>query len=124
MKITVNIPPFVPIQIGGKNAVKDFDALLDTGSTYVIISGEDAIDLGYEPSHANSIHLGTAVGLVSAPLITLDYIEMFGFKIEKIEAVVKDLADTGINSVIGWSLLKYFEFSLNAKEGILEIKKC
>lgn len=91
------------------NAVKDFDVLLDTGSTYVIILWEDAIDLGYEPSHARSIHLGTASGLVSAPLIILDYIEMLGFKIEKIDTVVKDLVDTGINSVIGWSLLKYFD---------------
>ncbi|MEW6104359.1 MAG: hypothetical protein AB1630_11200 [bacterium] len=50
IEIFARIPPFVSIQIGGRKATKDFDALLDTGSTYVIVSWEDAIDLGYEHS--------------------------------------------------------------------------
>jgi len=35
---TIGIPPIITIPIGGPEAVKDVDALIDTGSTYCVCS--------------------------------------------------------------------------------------
>jgi predicted aspartyl protease len=66
--------------------------------------------------------VGTAGGRINAPIVVLDYVEMLGFRVEKVEALVKDISEIGINSLIGWSLLKHFKTFLDPKESILEIQ--
>ncbi len=48
VKVSINIPPLIPIRIGGSKAQKEVDALVDTGSTYLVISWENALDMGYD----------------------------------------------------------------------------
>ena len=54
------IPPIFPVRIGGPKAVKDVDAIIDTGSTYCVVSFDDAVGMGYEPWRAITVPVGTA----------------------------------------------------------------
>lgn len=121
-KLSLQIPTFLNIRIGGPKSIKGFNALLDTGSTYVVVSWEDAIELGYEPWRSPEVQVGTVGGRINAPVVVLDYVEMLGFRVERVEALVKDISEIGINSLIGWSLLKHFKTLLDPKHGILEIE--
>lgn len=122
IKVKIDIPPIVPMRLKGSKAEKELDALLDTGSTYVIISWEDALEMGYDPSRAPETQIATGGGMIKAPLIVLDSVEVFGFKKTKVEAVVKDLTEVGIDSVLGWSFLEDFTILIDSKKGILEME--
>ncbi|MBC8521787.1 MAG: clan AA aspartic protease [Candidatus Syntrophoarchaeum sp.] len=119
----IGIPPIITIQIGGPEAVKDVDALIDTGSTYCVISLEDAVGMGYEPWRAATVPVGTAGGMISAPLIKIGFVKVLGFKIENVETIVKDLTGVGIDAVVGWSFLRHFKFSFDSEDGIFEMEE-
>ena len=120
IKIRIKIPPVIPISLSGPRAIKELDALLDTGSTYVIISWEDALELGYEPTKAPEVPVATGGGMITAPLIVLESMELLGLKRNKVKALVKDLTETGIDAIIGWSFLDNYSFRINAKRKSLE----
>ncbi len=123
MRRKIGIPPIVPIQVGSQKVVKDVDALIDTGSTYCVISLEDAVGLGYEPWKAITIPVGTAGGTITAPLLKIGFVKVLGFKIENVEALVKDLTEVGVDAIVGWSFLRHFKFSFDPEEGIFEINE-
>lgn len=73
-RVSIKIPPVIPIRVDGPKAIKEMDALVDTGSTYVIISWEDALDMGYDPTRAPEVPVATGGGIITAPNIELDFI--------------------------------------------------
>ena len=82
-EFSVEIPVSLPMHVVGPKASRDFETLVDTGSTYVVISWEDAVRLGYEPWKAPRAPIGTGSGMIEAPLIELNRVEVLGFKREK-----------------------------------------
>jgi len=112
----LEIPLSLPITVTGPRASRDFEALIDTGATYMVISWEDALRLGYEPQQAPTVPVGTAGGVVDAPLIEVHSVELLGLRRTGVETIVKDLTDVGIAAVVGWSFLRYFRMTFNPKK--------
>lgn len=96
------------------------DALLDTGATYCILSPEDAMDLGYEITKASQNPVATAGGLIHLPRITVAAIEAFGFRRVRVPTLVKDLSDSGLEAILGWSFLDQFRMTIDARRKVLE----
>ena len=119
----IGIPPIITVEIGGPNAVKDVDALIDTGSTYCVISLDDAIGIGYEPWKAEAVPVGTASGMITVSLIKVGSVKVLGLEIANVETLAKDLTDVGVDAVIGWSFLKHFKFCFDSEGGVFEMKE-
>ncbi len=63
--------------------------MLDTGATFVSIPTSVALELGYDIDHPEStLPITTASGIVRAPIITLDSIEVLGVKATNIKGDV------------------------------------
>ena len=118
---TISIPPVVPIRVSGPRGTKDLDALLDTGATYCILSPEDAEDLGYAPTQAAQVRVATAGGLIVLPRLTLVAVEVLGLRRRHVLTLVKDLSDSGLEAIIGWSFLDRFRLTIDARRKHLEL---
>ena len=101
--------------------MKELDALVDTGSTYVILSPDDAEDLGYRLSHARTTPVITAGGIIHAPLITIATIAVPGFRRQRVPALVKDVSSSGIEAILGWSFLNRYRLTIDARRRWCEI---
>jgi len=121
-RVPVRIPPIIPIRLFGPRGSKDVDALVDTGSTYVIVSPEDARDLGYKPS-ARVIPIATAGGIVHAPFLRLHAVEALGFRQQRIPALIKDITASGIEAILGWSFLNQYRLTIHATRHWLELAR-
>jgi clan AA aspartic protease (TIGR02281 family) len=120
-KVRLEIPLSLPIRIFGPAASKDVEALIDTGATYMVVSREDAVRIGYEPWKAPTAAVGTGAGLIDAPLISLDRVEILGLSRRRVKAIVKDLTDVGIAAGVGWSFLRHFRMTFDPKRRTFEI---
>lgn len=121
VRYPLTIPPIIPVRFKGPRGTKEVDALIDTGASYVILSWEDALHLGYNPKLAPSVRIATAAGFISIPEITLQSVDILDIKRQKVKALVKDLSDTGIQAILGWSFLDKFTIRMDSKKKILEI---
>ena len=111
----ISIPPVVPIRVTGPLGSKDLDALLDTGATYCILSPEDAEDLGYAPTQASQVRVATAGGLLVLPRLTLAAVEVLGLRRAHVLTLIRDLSDSGLEAIIGWSFLDQLRLTIDAR---------
>jgi len=117
----ISIPPVVPIRVSGPRGTKDLDALLDTGATYCILAPEDAEDLGYALAQAPQVRVATAGGLIVLPRLTLAAVEVLGLRRTQVLTLAKDLSDSGLEAIIGWSFLDRFRVTIDARRKRLEL---
>jgi len=120
-RVRLEIPLSLPVTVCGPKASRDLEALIDTGATYMVISWEDAIRLGYEPWRAPTVQVGPAGGIMDAPLLKVDSVGLLGLRRTKVETIVKDLTDVGIAAVVGWSFLRYFRMTFDPEAMTFEI---
>jgi predicted aspartyl protease len=64
-------PIILPVQVCGEGKIREVDAILDTGASYLVITTQDAIDLGHDLILAPRLSVATANGVVQAPLIVV-----------------------------------------------------
>ncbi len=123
MKVShpLTIPPTIPVRFKGPKGIKEVDALIDTGASYVILSWKDALHIGYHPKRTRAVRVATAAGFITIPQITLQSVEILDLKRKNVEALVKDLPEGGIQAILGWSFLDKFVLNINPKKKILEI---
>ena len=101
--------------------MKEVDALLDTGASYCMLTENDATDLGDAVTRARRITVATAAGLIRIPRIHLMAIEVLGFRRIRVPVLVKDLAESGLKAIIGWSFLDRFRLTIDARRRYLEL---
>ena len=111
----------MPIRVYGHSGVREMDALLDTGAFLVSIPPEDATDLGYSLDTAPLISVGTANGVIQAPNITLSRIRLGEFDETDVLAICLDIAEGGISSLLGLSLLGRFKIVIDPTGKTLSI---
>lgn len=64
-----------------KNDFVKVYSVIDTGASFCSVSWEDAVSLGYEPSKPPETKpIVTASGIIEAPVIVLDCVEVLGQK--------------------------------------------
>jgi clan AA aspartic protease (TIGR02281 family) len=123
MRIEPMSPIIVPIQIRGGGKSREVDSLLDTGASYLVIATQDAIDLGYDLTLAPKLSVVTANGIVQAPLIILEEVQLGHYVARHVQTLCLDMVGDRISSLLGLSLLSRFRILLNfrSKPPLLEI---
>lgn len=111
----------VPVRINGVSQGLEF--MLDTGASYTAISAAAAERLGIRvPSNAPRLTLDTANGVIQAPLITLNTLDVDGAVVRDIHVTVLD-AVGGYDGLLGGSFLRHFNFDLDQGEQRLVLKR-
>ncbi|MGE5848908.1 MAG: aspartyl protease family protein [Candidatus Methylomirabilota bacterium] len=123
-RITIQVPIqkrgasiLVPATVNGQ-PVGYF--ILDTGATFTTVNRQTAGSLGIS-SRGSSVHLATASGVIQAPLVLLDEMNVAGAHAQYVPAVIHDLpnAPSGIVGLLGLSFLERFRVSLDMSSGVL-----
>ncbi|HYX24518.1 MAG TPA: retropepsin-like aspartic protease [Thermoanaerobaculia bacterium] len=108
-------PIILPVQICGRGRIREVDALLDTGASYLVIATQDAIDLGHDLTLAPKLSVVTANGLVQAPLIVVESVQLGPYTARDVQTLCLDMVGDRISSLLGLSLLSRFRLVLDYK---------
>lgn len=130
--IRVKIEPEKPItlfvRVKGENGVREYQAVLDTGSEYSIIPLQDARELGYEAYCDPEDPGGGTRAITKTDMVELDEIELEEVQVGDLVAKnVKALAHHlprlgGVEATLGLSFLKNFKTTIDYKAGYLTIE--
>ena len=105
------------------NVRQSFSFILDTGATLTVISSDTAQKLGIVLSpNQPTIQVSTANGMVNAPTITLNTVNLQGALVERVPAVVMNELN-GFDGLLGLSFLNHFNIDINQDEGKLLLLK-
>ncbi|MBI2998965.1 MAG: TIGR02281 family clan AA aspartic protease [Deltaproteobacteria bacterium] len=99
--------------------------VVDTGASYTMISHATAkeleIDLGQK---FPTLSFQTANGVVQAPLIKLDSIEVGGLQVRNLTAAVHDVfPDPSISGLLGLNFLSNFRLDIDTAKSVLHLEK-
>lgn len=101
----------------------DNDFLIDTGASFVTIpySTVEALELESEISpHQQEVH--TAGGTITANFVVLSSIELQGWAVSDVKALIIDLPNRPGLGLLGLNYLNRFRLDLQADEGILTLE--
>lgn len=115
-------PVVLPITISGDSGSRTIDSLVDTGASYLVITREDAIDLGYDLTFAPPFDVVTANGVVRAPRIVLNAVTLGPYTVRNVPTLCLDFAGDRISSLLGLSFLSHFKICMDFKRKVLEIE--
>ncbi len=124
MRTRLDIPIILRrVRINGPTARREVDMVLDTGAVYTVIAWDVAQDIGYDPAASEQrIPIITANGVIEAPLITVESIELVELRAESVDVICHDIPEiTGIEGLLGLSFLKHFRTVVDYPAGIIEI---
>jgi len=124
IKLPLGIPIIIPhVTIDGPLGRRSIDMILDTGATFTSISWGVALDVGYDPAVSQKrVSTITANGVIELPLITVDGMEIEGFRVQNIDVTCQDIPElAGVEGLLGLSFLRNFRTVLDYKKGFLEI---
>jgi len=100
--------------------------LVDTGATYCVLTKAAADRLGLTASPVlTMVKLTTASGIIEAPLITVDLIQIGGAEARSVEAVIHDMPEfpSAIAGLLGLSFLGQFKVEIDREEGVMLLTK-
>lgn len=107
------------------NEKADVKFVVDTGASYTMISRATAkeldIDLGQK---LPTVPFQTANGVVQAPLVKLDSIEVGGLEIRDLNAAILDVfPDPTISGLLGLNFLSNFRMDIDTGKSVLHLEK-
>lgn len=99
--------------------------VVDTGASYTMISHATAkaleIDLGQK---FPTLPFQTANGVVQAPLIKLDSIEVGGLQVRNLTAAVHDVfPDPALSGLLGLNFLSNFRLDIDTEHALLHLER-
>jgi len=102
------------IKVQGRQNSATYRALVDTGSTFVVIPESDCINLGLVQT-GKKVSLMTGGGVLSAPLFIANLIRLEGTSVisKNVEVVGKTIA--GIPALLGMTFLRKMDFCFREK---------
>ena len=124
METQLDIPIILRrVEIRGPAGVREIDVILDTGAVYTVIAWDVAKDIGYDPAVSKRrMPIVTANGVIEAPLITVERIQVAELRAEAVDVVCHDIPEiAGIEGLLGLSFLQHFRTLIDYTTGILEI---
>jgi aspartyl protease family protein len=99
--------------------------IVDTGATYTVISYDMADELRIDVSeHTPVTRLQTANGVITAPVVELDSVDVGGMKLNQIKAAVHDFA-SGMPAagLLGLNFLKHFRVDIDTATRTLVLQR-
>ena len=124
MRVQLEIPIVLRrVKINGPAGVRKIDVILDTGAVYTVIAWDVAKDIGYDPAISERrMPIVTANGVIEAPLITVESIQLADLRAEAVDVICHDIPEiTGIEGLLGLSFLRHFRTLIDYTTGTLEI---
>ena len=124
MRTRLDIPIILRrVGIHGPSGVREIDVILDTGAVYTVIAWDVAKDIGYDPAISERrMPIVTANGVIEAPLITVESIQLADLRAEAIDVICHDIPEiVGIEGLLGLSFLQHFRTLIDYTTGVLEI---
>jgi clan AA aspartic protease (TIGR02281 family) len=99
--------------------------IVDTGASYTMISSATAKQLEIEiEKNGSTFSFQTANGVIQAPLVKLDSIEIGGMEVKNLTAAVHDaLPDPSISGLLGLNFLSNFRLDFDTQKGFLHLEK-
>jgi len=128
LKITPDRPIMLFVRVKGRKGVREYRALLDTGSEYSIIPLQDARDLGYEAyCHPDDPGMGTKAmtktDMAELDEIVLEEVGVADLVAKNVKALACDLPRLGgVEATLGLSFLKNFKTTIDYNKGYLTIE--
>ena len=99
--------------------------ILDTGASYTTISQTIAKQLGIdlEKNHP-TLPFQTANGVIQAPLVNVDSIELGGLRLKDLTVAVHEVfPDPGIAGLLGLNFLSQFRVDIDSKNSVLYLER-
>ena len=124
MRVQLEIPIVLSrVKINGPAGVREIDVILDTGAVYTVIAWDVAKDIGYDPAISERrMLIVTANGVIEAPLITVESIQLADLRAEAVDVICHDIPEiAGIEGLLGLSFLRHFRTLIDYTTGTLEI---
>lgn len=129
LKISADKPITLFVRVKGPKGVREFRAVVDTGSTDCLIPLQDARALGYDAYFDPFTRVGVGFRGISktdifeTDRITLEEVSIGGIVARDVRAMTHELPKwSGIEGVIGVSFLSHFKTCFNFEEGYLDIE--
>jgi len=99
--------------------------VVDTGASYTMISRAVARELAFDlGTPLPTIPFQTANGVIQAPLISLEWIDVGGMKVKDLTVAVHDVfPDPSISGLLGLNFLSNFRLDIDTKNGLLHLEK-
>jgi clan AA aspartic protease (TIGR02281 family) len=93
---------------------------VDTGASGISLPQTVADRLGIRvDSETRFVHVRTANGVASRPVVTLESVQLAGARVEWLEATVNPLMDVGL---LGGSFFNNFVYRVDAAAGVIELE--
>ncbi len=107
------------------NAKATANFVVDTGASYTMISQATAKELNIDVSKTlPTIPFQTANGIINAPVVTLESIEVGGFQVKDLTAAIHDVfPDPAISGLLGLNFLSRFRMDIDTQNGVLILEK-
>jgi len=114
----------VPVEVHRNSRHRTLDMVLDTGATFVALPVDIAESLGYNPTQsARRVELITASAVLSAPLITVQRMQVLGVGASNVDDLCLDLPGDGrFRGLLGLSFLKHFDVDLHFRDRVMSIR--
>lgn len=128
IKITPDRPIMLFVRIKGKKGIREYKAVLDTGSEYCVIPLQDARDLGYDAyfdaeDPGNGVKIVTKTDMAELDEIVLEEVTVADLVAKNVKAVAHYLPHIGrVEATLGLSFLKNFKTTIDFKENYLTIE--
>ncbi len=99
--------------------------VVDTGSSYTLISNALARDLSIDlGTNSKTLPFQTANGLINAPVTSLQSIAVGGMEIRDLPAAVHDaVPDPQVAGLLGLNFLSHFRMDIDTQKGVLHLEK-
>lgn len=111
------------VELHGPAGVREIDMILDTGAVYTVVAWDVAKDIGYDPAISERrMPIVTANGVIEAPLISVERIQLADLRAESIDVICHDIPEiAGIEGLLGLSFLQHFITLIDYAKGVLKI---
>jgi predicted aspartyl protease len=110
------------IKVQGRQDSATYRALVDTGSTFVVIPENDCINLGLIQT-GKKVNLMTGGGVLSAPLFIANLVRLEGADVvsENVEVIGKTIP--GIPALLGMNFLQRMDFCFKGKSKLFTLER-
>lgn len=126
MRLPLSAPIVIPrLRVTGPHGWRELDAILDTGAVYTVMAWDVLRDVGYDPARSErTVSIVTANGVIQAPLVSVEAIELGDLCVADLEVVCHDIPElAGIEGLLGLNFLRHFHVVIDYPNSLLEIRK-
>lgn len=100
-----------------------FEFVIDTGATHTTVPRRFAERLGYDVERSERIGVRTAGGEIEAHKIILGEVDLAGFRVRNVEAIVLPDAIALDFGLLGLNFLEHFRYGVDATRGEFRLER-